>query len=411
MLCLGSLPRRHIPVYDVSRPTIDLSSPPDLWLSLTLLINADNHKPELSSETAPATAKIKAADKDGSFNLTFNDKGEQYSYNGVRTTKDGNYVLIFDPERQVFVLHRLDSLFHMNLTKTPGNSDVESLQKQFPQLGVEPPASGKPADDKGDIKENIKASSKDAGSTKKPAARAKANSALRKNTTSKQSQQQRKAPPKKAAAAAPTSMPATSGPSTATTSTSSSGRKNAASSSSTVKSEPQPTSQSANVNNKKRNKSPDPEEEEDDDDGGLILEFPGGHQPRAAPKYVAPTAFSRRFSDFVNSGDDDDANDEDPEQGGASFRDADADAEEDDDDLDISVLNNYKPAPAPQAAQPQTMSFAFEGSDNATPQADASQDDGGFDDADIEAELEAEFEAEFEKDDGHDSESDVSEED
>jgi hypothetical protein len=57
------------------------------------------------------------------------------------------------------------------------------------------------------------------------------------------------------------------------------------------------------------------------------------------------------------------------------------------------------------------MSLAFEGSDNLTPHAEPPQDDGGFDDADIEAELEAEFEAEFGKDDGHDSESDVSEED
>lgn len=375
----------------------------------------DNHKPELSSETAPTTAKIKPADKDGSFNLTFNDKGDQYSYNGVRTTKDGNYVLIFDPERQVLVLHRLDSMFHMNLAKTPGNSDVESLQKQFPQLEVEPPVSGTPADNKGDIKENVKASSKEAGTTKKPAARAKANSALRKNTTSKQSQQQKKAPPKKAAAAASASasasMPVPPGPSATTTNTASSSRKNTSSSSSTAKSGAQPTSQPFSVSNKKRNKSPDPEDEEDDDDGGLILEFPGGHQPRPAPKYVAPTAFNRRFSDFVN-GADEDANDEDTEQGGASFQDADVHAREDDDDdeLDISVLNNYKPAPAPQA-QPQTMSLAFEGSDNPTPHADPPQDDGGFDDADIEAELEAEFEAEFGKDDGHDSESDVSEED
>lgn len=349
-------------------------------------------------------------DKDGSFNLTFNDKGRQYSYNGVRTTKDGNYVLIFDPAREVFVLHRLDSLFHMNVTKTPGNTDVERLQKQFPQLEVEQPASSKPADDKGDIQENSKDSSKEAGTTKRPAVRAKANSALRKNTTSKQAHQQKKAPPKKAAAGAHVATSGPSGSSTSTTNSTSSGRKNT-SSSSTAKSDAQPTPQPPSSNNKKRNKTPDPEDEDDDDDGGLILEFPGGHQPRPAPKYVPPTAFNRRFSDFVNAADED-ANDEDTEQGGASFQGGDAEAgdNDDDDELDISVLNNYKPAPAPPA-QLQTMSLAFEGGDAATPQADAPQDDGGFDDADIEAELEAEFEAEFSKDDGHDSESDVSEED
>jgi hypothetical protein len=43
-------------------------------------------------------------------------------------------VLIFDAEREVFVLHRVDSMFNMNLVRTPTNDDAESLREDYPQL-------------------------------------------------------------------------------------------------------------------------------------------------------------------------------------------------------------------------------------------------------------------------------------
>ncbi len=96
----------------------------------------DNHRPTLSSDAAPSTARLKKSAKDESYNLGFDDQGDKYQYNGVRTTDDGNFILIFDPARKVFVLHRVDSTFHMNITRTPSDSNVESLRKQFPQLEV-----------------------------------------------------------------------------------------------------------------------------------------------------------------------------------------------------------------------------------------------------------------------------------
>lgn len=41
------------------------------------------------------------------------------TYNGVRITDDGQYVLIFNPEKQHFVLHRIDSTFDMNMVNAP----------------------------------------------------------------------------------------------------------------------------------------------------------------------------------------------------------------------------------------------------------------------------------------------------
>jgi hypothetical protein len=43
-------------------------------------------------------------------------------------------VLIFDAAREVFVLHKVDSTFDMNLTRTPSNGDAESLRKEHPYL-------------------------------------------------------------------------------------------------------------------------------------------------------------------------------------------------------------------------------------------------------------------------------------
>ncbi|KAH6646909.1 hypothetical protein BKA67DRAFT_419025 [Truncatella angustata] len=67
-----------------------------------------------------------------------------HKYRGNRTTDGNQYVLIFDPKREVFVLHKVDSTFNMNLTSTPENKNAESLKKEHPHLpnsGTDAPSS------------------------------------------------------------------------------------------------------------------------------------------------------------------------------------------------------------------------------------------------------------------------------
>lgn len=375
MLSLGSLPGRHIRAFDVSRVPRVATHSYTIRHTTDQLERADNHKPELSSETAPSTARITQASQEGSFSLGFEDKGDQYTYSGVRTTKDGNYVLIFDPSREVFVLHRLDSLFHMNLTSTPDNSDVDSLRKQFPQLEVQPTTSGKTA-----------------GPAKKvPTKNTKTSSALRKSTTKKQSQQQKKT------VSTATMPPPPAPPSTTTTP---SDRSKVAAPSSAKKNEPKPTLPAA-PSKQKPGKSPEPDEDDDDDDDdGLILEFPGGPPPQriGGPRFVPPPTVNRRFSELLNDGEDNDqdmqhdgqpAGRNDPAAGGAGD---DADGEDEDDEMDLTFTSTF-----PSEEQEQQPQQYEEIETAPTP----TVDDVDFDD----------LEAAFAKADGSDSESEVSEAD
>jgi len=114
-----------------------------------------------------------------SYDLAFQDNDGQYAYNGTRGHEDGQCVLIFDPEREVFVLHRVDSMFNMNLVRTPTNNDAESLQDDYPQLGAHRPSkpskpankagSGKPTKPKKPVaKESTPSTSKKAEPPKPP---------------------------------------------------------------------------------------------------------------------------------------------------------------------------------------------------------------------------------------------------
>ena len=75
-----------------------------------------------------------------SYDLSFSDNSDKYLYTGERTTGDGQYVLIFDPVKKHFILHRIDSTFDMNLISTPWSQDSDALRSQYPQLK----AQGKP---------------------------------------------------------------------------------------------------------------------------------------------------------------------------------------------------------------------------------------------------------------------------
>lgn len=79
--------------------------------------------------------QLQPSDSDPStYNLSFSDNSEKYSYKGVRTSGDGQYVLIFEPENKRFVLHRVDSTFDMNLVNAPWEDNASTLRTQYPQL-------------------------------------------------------------------------------------------------------------------------------------------------------------------------------------------------------------------------------------------------------------------------------------
>lgn len=84
--------------------------------------------------------------KSGSdFNLALSDNSDSYTYNGQRTSGDGQYVLIFDHEKLHFVLHQVDSTFDMNLVDTPWEHDTAALRTQYDQLAPSTsPPSGAP---------------------------------------------------------------------------------------------------------------------------------------------------------------------------------------------------------------------------------------------------------------------------
>lgn len=224
-------------------------------LTHCLHLVTDNHKPSLSSSTAPAKARLKPSPGDDSYDLSFRDDGGQYAYQGTRSTDDSKYVLIFDPNREVLVLHKVDSVFDMNVTQTPTNNDPDSLRRKYPQLESHRTSTTKPTKSK--AKDN----------SRKP-------SALRENTTSKKGKDL-PMPPKN------------------------------------VK---QPQQQPAPMPAKKQHATSDSEDDDSSDDGLLQIEEPGGPSiAHTSGRDFSPAFGTRRFSEFVqqNTEEEDDADGED----------------------------------------------------------------------------------------------------
>lgn len=97
------------------------------------MIDVDNHKPDLPSETP--SVHLQPSDSDPtSYDLSLKDSSEKYTYKGVRTSGDGQYVLIFDPGKEHFVLHRIDSTFNMNMASAPWTQSASKLRSQYPQI-------------------------------------------------------------------------------------------------------------------------------------------------------------------------------------------------------------------------------------------------------------------------------------
>ncbi|KAI0379151.1 RNA polymerase II transcription elongation factor-domain-containing protein [Hypomontagnella monticulosa] len=233
-----------------------------------------NYKPTLSSATAPAQARIKPASTSkkapSTYDLSFQDDGGRYQYKGTRGAEDGQYVLIFDPTREVFVLHKVDSMFNMNLVQTPSNDDPKSLRRQHDQLeshsaSSSAKAAGPSSNGKQSAKAKNEESKKPAPKPRKPAAKSKESKAE-----------------EKPALAMPQAKPA-----------------------------PKPAP-------KPRHTPADSEEESSDDDFGLTIENPGGAPPTGVTGDFSPNLFGiRRFSEFIpedEEGENDDADGEDDDE-------------------------------------------------------------------------------------------------
>ncbi|KAK4198416.1 RNA polymerase II transcription elongation factor-domain-containing protein [Triangularia verruculosa] len=351
-----------------------------------------NHRPTLSSDTAPNTAHLKKSAKDGSYNIGFDDKGDRYQYNGVRTTEDGNHALIFDPKRQAFILHRVDSMFHMNLTRTP-TDNVETLRAKFPQLEIK----------------NGGSSSTSATASKPPPTQAKGKAAASKAAASKLKEDTlAKAKPAAKSAAAKNTLAAKG---------KGKGKvdkkgyqalflpdPNAA--------PPAPSLPMPSIPEKKREAPPPPkkkvdddeDDEDDDDDFGLTIEYPDAKPPPPLPA----ATLNRRFSEFGKGAYEEEEHD--PEDGFRHFQQLREESDEDEEYDFEEVLpapsapvSSYNPQPRAPVTEPEKYTFDDDSDEDEEAEAEA---DPMHDD--LEAELEAAFGEMDEDDKGNESE--VSEE-
>ena len=128
MHCSARLLKNLIPVLDVNETF--LSSP-----VCTSNISADNHRPEPTTTQSLSSLQLQASRSAASdYDLSFSDESGKYKYSGVQTSGDGQYVLIFNPEKKHFVLHRIDSTFDMNLVSAPWEKNASTLRSQYTQL-------------------------------------------------------------------------------------------------------------------------------------------------------------------------------------------------------------------------------------------------------------------------------------
>ncbi|SPO00174.1 uncharacterized protein DNG_03023 [Cephalotrichum gorgonifer] len=230
-----------------------------------------NHKPELSSETAPEQARLKPAtiDQTDSYELSFQDGDSKYAYAGTRTIGDNQYILYFDPSRKVFVLDKVDSTFDMNITRTPETTDPAVLRRQFEQLGT------------GESGSIVARGGRPAAATPTTAAAAAAKAGFR-------------PPPKRKVA--PKKKKEESGSAAANIDSSPEKQK---------PSEQLAREESKNATaakKKSKRREVESEEDDDDDDDPLLVEYPGAPPTRHddfSPAFPDNAFPLRRFSEFA----------------------------------------------------------------------------------------------------------------
>lgn len=280
-------------------------------------------------------------------------------------------MLVFDPSREVFVLHKLDSTLHMNITQTPSNNDPDSLRRKYPHLPGSTPSGG----------QNKEKGQKGATSNAKP--RPAGGSGNKKG-------RDMAFPPKKAKPAQQTQ-----------------------------------TTQSSSSSSK-QNRAATQESDDDDssDDGLLQIEEPGGpNVPPASARDFSPAFGVRRFSEFVlgNTEEEDDADGEDDDDnqsiehftlpspvnrqmeesaGLTSQRDTSA----------HNTQSHYAQAQQEEEESDEDADAEMEDVQHTTARRDHDHDMDEPADDDLDAELEAEMMAAFEEEQQDAAESDVSEE-
>ncbi|WQF83063.1 Putative transcription elongation factor Eaf [Colletotrichum destructivum] len=325
-----------------------------------------NHKPELSSEPATARLKPETPGSKSDFDLSFPDGNNgMYGYAGTRTMDDNQYVLYFDPARKAFILDKVDSTFHMNVTRTPSSDNPESLRQQFEQLDTSITVTSEAHNPIEKDKPAAKPAAKASGPKRPSASSNKAAAKPRKPAATKKSEPIHLALPTNDAPPAPQKS-TTPAPMKKKEST----RKAAGS---------------------------DDEEDDDDDDFGLTIEYPDENKnkkPDFSPAF-APNIQVRSFSDFLRDSEADDA-----------------DGESDLEERDFANFNLPSPmnGQAQQQQQQQQQHDQYQDHDGEAEQMEVDSEPD-FEDAledDLEAELEKELEA---ANSGDAEESEVSEED
>ncbi|TDZ34237.1 hypothetical protein C8035_v009683 [Colletotrichum spinosum] len=317
-----------------------------------------NHKPDLAAEPATARLKPETPGSKANFDLSFPDGNNgMYTYSGTRTMDDNQYVLYFDPNRKAFILDKVDSTFHMNVTRTPSTNNPETLRQQFEQLDTSitaTPARLPPGPVASSAKD--KSPTKPKGKAGAATTKAKPGPKPRKNTEKKKQEPavsiQLTLPTNEASPPPSPSKPAAPAP-------------------------------------KKKEKAGSDEDEDDDDDFGLTIEYPDENKNKKAdfsPAFPAQGVTIRRFSDFLRDSEADDA-------------DGESDLEEERDfafNLPSPVNNQARAGQQHQEAEQEQMDV-----DSEPDFEDVLEDD-------LEAELEKELEA---ANSGDAEESEVSEED
>lgn len=366
-----------------------------------------NHKPTLSSESAPSSARLKPSAKEGIFNLGFDDQGKKYQYSGTRTSEDGKYVLIFDPARKAFVLHQVDSLFHMNLTRTPTDGNVESLRKQFPHLEV----SGS-----GDGGKQSKAKADKAGASAVKPTGAKTAAGKGKGGKSEAAASKAKADKSKAEKSKPVALTLPTAGASASTSASAS--------------KPATPPPPAPEKKSRRAKSPvDSEEDTDDDDFGLTIEYPGGppsNNFHSSMDFSPAFPAQRRFSEFVRDREDEGQRGEEEEEEDAGLEDDELYPKGDNDEESEAFKlpspvdkNRVSRPPIVEQSVPVELPERFTFSSDADSDADADADaDADMEMAEVDADGDPDVDLDEEAllmefqggDDGNESDSSVSEE-
>lgn len=242
--------------------------------------NTDNHKPSFPTESSRARLKPSTPGQTTSYDLNFSgsDGRTDYAFTGTRVIGDGRYVLYFDPKREAFILDRMDSTFHMNITRTPGNSDPESLRQKYPHISDSPLSSAAtgPASRAAAAESSSSSSSRPLAKAKQPRAKSpirKKEPAARKPEKKAAAAQKTKAKPKNINLALPQA------------------------------SDPEASSKTAKSTKPKTKSRQADEEDEDEDEGDdlLLVEYPGGGGPKTQARDFSPAFPSvKPFDEYMD---------------------------------------------------------------------------------------------------------------